>query len=714
MKKLIYLSIVLATMLWQCTPKASDKATAEALDKAEKIIEQNDFRSAPPTPGPAPKIELGKYESFTMDNGLQVIVVENHKIPKVSYQLSFDMPIMSEGKSAGMRDMTGELLRSGTTEKSKAEIDEMVDFMGARLNASATGMFASSLKKHSEKLLDLMAEVLFKPSFPESEFEKIKKQTLSGLASQKEDPDAISSNVSSVLVYGKDHPYGEIVTEETIENITLEECKQYYKNYFQPNMAYLVVVGDVTPDEAKSMVKERFSDWKSNGKVKKETFKKPTAPSEPNMVFVNKSGAVQSVINVTYPVDMKPGAPDAIKASLMNSMYGGFFGSYLNQNLREDKAYTYGARSSLRPDKEIGKFAAGASVRNEVTDSALVQLFLEMDNIRNKELTDENLSLVKNVLSGNFARSLEKPQTIARFALNTAKYDLPADYYETYLEKVDAVTKQDIMDMAKKYIRPENAHIVVVGSKDDVADKLTQFAPDGVVHFYDNYGNEIKMDDIEIPDGMTAQKVIDDYINAIGGKDKLMAVNDMTVIMGAEMQGMQLSVKNVQKAPNKYMNETSVSGMGVMQKQVFDGAKGATTQMGATTAMGEDELAAAKEQAPMFKELNYADNYTMELTGIEAVEGKNAYKVTLIDKNGDKKTEFYDMQTSLKLRSIETAEQGGVKMTQTSDFMDYKAVDGVMVPHVVSISGVAPVPLKMTVQDVKINAGVDDAMFKVD
>ncbi len=714
MKKLIYLSIVLATMLWQCTPKASDKATAEALDKAEKIIEQNDFRSAPPTPGPAPKIELGKYESFTMDNGLQVIVVENHKIPKVSYQLSFDMPIMSEGKSAGMRDMTGELLRSGTTEKSKAEIDEMVDFMGARLNASATGMFASSLKKHSEKLLDLMAEVLFKPSFPESEFEKIKKQTLSGLASQKEDPDAISSNVSSVLVYGKDHPYGEIVTEETIENITLEECKQYYKNYFQPNMAYLVVVGDVTPDEAKSMVKERFSDWKSNGKVKKETFKKPTAPSEPNMVFVNKSGAVQSVINVTYPVDMKPGAPDAIKASLMNSMYGGFFGSYLNQNLREDKAYTYGARSSLRPDKEIGKFAAGASVRNEVTDSALVQLFLEMDNIRNKELTDENLSLVKNVLSGNFARSLEKPQTIARFALNTAKYDLPADYYETYLEKVDAVTKQDIMDMAKKYIRPENAHIVVVGSKDDVADKLTQFAPDGVVHFYDNYGNEIKMDDIEIPDGMTAQKVIDDYINAIGGKDKLMAVNDMTVIMGAEMQGMQLSVKNVQKAPNKYMNETSVSGMGVMQKQVFDGTKGATTQMGATTAMGEDELAAAKEQAPMFKELNYADNYTMELTGIEAVEGKNAYKVTLIDKNGDKKTEFYDMQTSLKLRSIETAEQGGVKMTQTSDFMDYKAVDGVMVPHVVSISGVAPVPLKMTVQDVKINAGVDDAMFKVD
>ncbi len=718
MKKLIYLFAFISIALWQCTPKT----TSAAKDKADKMVDKakdtankvKTFRSAPPEPGPAPKIELGTYETFKLDNGLEVIVVENHKIPRVSFQLSFDMPLMSEGESAGMRDMTGELMRAGTTSKTKAELDEEIDFMGARFSVGSSSMFASSLKKHSGKLLDIMTDVLFNPSFEASEFERIKKQTLSGLATQKEDPDAISGNVSSVLVYGKDHPYGEIVTEESVENITVQQCKDYYNTFFKPNIAYLVIVGDITPDEAKKMANKGFSNWKSANNLKRENFAMPKAPEKANVAFVNKSGAVQSVLNVTYPVDMKPGAPDAIKASVMNKMYGGFFGSFLNQNLREDKAYTYGARSSLSTDKNIGEFRAGASVRNEVTDSALVQLFLEMDNIRNKPLSDDDFSLVKNVMTGDFARSLERPQTIARFALNTARYNLPADYYQTYLEKIDAVTKDDIMAMAKKYITPENAHIVVVGSKDDVAETLTQFAPDGKVNFYDTNGNEIKMDDMALPSDMTAEKVIEDYLNAIGGSKKLNSVKDMTEVMGAEMQGMQLTVTSVKKAPNMYMNEMTVAGMGSMQKQVFDGTKGSTSQMGQSKAMTEDELADAKMSAQFFPEMNYSDGYTLELKGVEPVEGANAYKIAVTSPSGKKSTEFYDMKTSLKIREIETMEAAGQKMTQTVDFMDYKDVDGIMIPHKVKVSGAMPMPLQMEVKEVKINAGVDDALFKVE
>lgn len=713
MKKLIYISLFLSVALWQCTPKTTDAAKG-TVDKVETVVEKvKTFRSMPPEPGPAPKIELGTYESFTLENGLEVIVVENHKIPRISYQLSFDMPLISEGDAAGLRSMTGDLLSSGTTSKTKAELDEAIDFMGARLNVSSRGIFASSLKKHSSNLLDLMTDVLFNPSFSEKEFDRIKKQTLSGLATEKDNANSISRNVSAVLNYGKDHPYGELETEESINNITVQHCKDYYNGFFKPNIAHLIIVGDVTPAEAKAIANKSFANWKPANNLDRETFKIPTAPKTPKVACVNKAGAVQSVISVTYPVDMKPGSPDAIKARLMNNMYGGFFGSYLNQNLREDKAYTYGARSSLRSDKHIGRFSAGASVRNEVTDSALVQLILEMDNIRNKKLTDDDLSLVKNHLTGEFARSLENPQTIARFALNTARYNLPADYYQTYLEKVDAVTKEDIMAMAKKYITPENAHIVVVGNKDEIADKLTQFSPNGVVDFYDNYGTKLEIEDIAVPSDMTAQKVVEDYINAIGGADKLNNVKDMSITMGATMQGMQLSMITV-KSDGKILNEMVVEGMGSMQKQVFDGTKGATTQMGQSKPMTDKEMTEAKMSAIMFSELNYSKDYTLELKGIDDIEGVKAYKIIVESPSGSKTTEFYDMTTSLKIQEIKTEEMSGQTVTQITKLENYQEVDGIKIPHMVTVSGAMPAPLKMEMKDIKINSGVADSIFIVE
>ena len=169
---------------------------------------QDDFRNAAPKAGPAPKIELGEYERFELDNGLQVIVVENHKLPRVSFQLFVDTPPIQEGEKTGASGLAGQLLGRGTTTKAKAEIDEAVDFIGASLNTSSTGIFAASLTKHKEKVLDLMVDVLYNPAFDEEEFKKVKTQTLSALAQSKDDPNAIASNVSQVIRYGKNHPYG--------------------------------------------------------------------------------------------------------------------------------------------------------------------------------------------------------------------------------------------------------------------------------------------------------------------------------------------------------------------------------------------------------------------------------------------------------------------------------------------------------------------------
>ncbi|MBK8564887.1 MAG: insulinase family protein [Saprospiraceae bacterium] len=365
---------------------------------AQWAVAQNDFRKAAPKPGPAPKIELGKAEQFTLKNGLKVIVVENHKLPRVSFQLFVDVPPSVEGDLTGTAELAGQLLNKGTTTRTKAQIDETVDFMGASLSTSETGVRGSCLSRYQDKLLEVMADVLLNPTFPVEEFDKSKKQAVSALAQAKDDPNAIAENVASAINFGKNHPYGEVVTEKTLEKITVEKCKEFYQTNFKPNISYLIITGDISIVDAKKIAPKYFGEWKQ-GEVKKGKFDTPQKPAATQIDFVDKAGAVQSVINVTYPIELKNGAEDAIKASVMNTILGSYFGSRLNQNLREKHAYTYGSRSVLSPDPVIGFFNANASVRNEVTDSAIVQFLAELNRIRSAEVPADELNMVKNVMT---------------------------------------------------------------------------------------------------------------------------------------------------------------------------------------------------------------------------------------------------------------------------------------------------------------------------
>ncbi len=194
-------------------------------------------RSVRPKPGPAPKVQIGKIESFQLENGLKVFVVENHKLPKVSYSLMLNLDPMSEGNIKGYSEMLGSLLGTATKNRTKDQINKESDFIGASLNTSSTGIYGSSLKKHNEKLLELMSDILLNPVFNQDEMDKIKTQTLSGLQASKNTPESMAANVSGFLNYGKKNPYGEITTEETVKNISLDDCKSYYETYFKPNVA---------------------------------------------------------------------------------------------------------------------------------------------------------------------------------------------------------------------------------------------------------------------------------------------------------------------------------------------------------------------------------------------------------------------------------------------------------------------------------------------
>ena len=701
-------ALAIIIIFCQCSKKTVESVTSTATNK--------EWRKMAPQPAAARDIQLGAYTTFDLPNGLKVIVVENHKLPRVSYQISFNTDALIEGNKAGYTSFAGDLLSKGTSTRTKSQIDESIDYIGASMSTSAGGLFGSSLKKHTGKLLEIMTDVLYNPSFPKDEFEKIRKRTASNLSTSKTNPDAIAANIRTIVNYGEKHPYGEVETEETIKNITLDDCKSYISTYFKPNNAYLVIVGDITPEEAKSQSEKYFSAWK-RGQVPSFKYENPQGPMGSQVRFGNKEGAVQSVINITYPIDMKPGSPDAIKSSLMNSILGGgIFSGRLMQNLREKKAFTYGARSSMSSDKLIGNFNAAASVRNEVTDSAVTEFIYEMSRMVKEPVSDNDIKLAKNSMAGNFGRSLEAPETIAGFALNTFRYNLPKDYYNNYLKNLDAVTITDVTEMAKKYISPENCNIVVVGNKDNVADKLKKFDSDGVIDFYDAFGKKLEDKKVEISSDITASGIIDDYIDAIGGLAKLKSVTSIHTSMKTTMMGQDATFETYQMTPDKFAMKVNMMGMTV-QEQKYDGSKGLQAQMANKKVITEGkELDQMKKQAVFFDQMYYSGaSYKLELKGVENVDGNNCYKILVTESDGDITTEFYDVKTNLLNRTIKSQKgQGGKDVSIITEFKDYKEIAGVMMPHKSVISGAMPVPIELDAVIIEINQAIAPEIFKID
>ncbi len=664
-------------------------------------------RSTRPEPAPARKIELGEYKSFTLDNGLKVYVVTNDKQPRISVQLTLDTDPILEGEKAGYLGITGQLMRRGTKNRTKEEIDNEIDFIGASLSASAGGVFGSSLVKHKEKLFDLFADVALNPIFPEEELEKVKKQTMDGIESSKESPDAIMSTLSGVMVYGADHPYGEYATVETVERVTREDCQNFYDTYFRPNVGYMAIVGDIEFKKAKKLVEKYFSKWEK-ADVPEHKYDMPNAPEMPQVDLMDKSGAVQSIIKVAYPVDFKRTSEDYIPARLTNEILGGGSSGRLFQNLREDKGYTYGAYSSLSSDDLVGQFSAGASVRTEVTDSAVAQFMYELERINKEPVAEEDLQLVKNVFSGDFARSLESPQTLARFAISTAIYDLPKDYYETYLQKVEATTVEDIQKAAKKYINSDKAHIVVVGNADSYKDNMTQF---GKVTQYDMYGNVVEeVDEEALTKDLNAEKVLAKYIEAIGGEEKVAAIKAVRKSASTSIQGMTLNLEMVQAKPNKmYVKTILPMGMGE-QVQIFNGKAGKViTPQGSQMLEGE-QLEKEAFSSMLYMELYYdKQGISVELDGAKKIDGKNAFKVIFKSPKGQQMTNYYDAESFLLVKS-ENA-------TGANTLSDYKEVDGVMVAHVNKVQSpqASGGSMTLTTSKVEINPeDVKDDLFKVE
>lgn len=429
-------------------------------------------RSKQPEPGPAPEINLDEAKKFELNNGLTVLVVENHKLPRVRIQLNIDNPPILEGDKAGVQSLTGALMGNGSTNISKDDFNEEVDFLGATLNIGAQGAFASCLTKYFPRIMELMADASINPNFTQEEFEKEKAKLITALKTEEKDVSAIAGRVQDVMAYGRNHPKGEFITEETVNNVTLADIQQFYRDYFVPANAYLIIVGDIEFDKVKELVTTHFTSW-TKAVPPSLSYADPKQAQYSQINFVDMPNAVQSEISVQNLVDLKMKNDDYLDALLANRILGGGAQARLFLNLREDKGYTYGAYSGIGNDKfGPSTFRATASVRNVVTDSSVVEFLKEIDKIVKEPVSEEELANAKAKYVGNFVMALERPETVANYALNIETEGLSNDYYKTYLERLDAISVDDVQKAAQKYFTSSNARVVIAGKGSEVLENL--------------------------------------------------------------------------------------------------------------------------------------------------------------------------------------------------------------------------------------------------
>ena len=668
-------------------------------------------RSIMPESGPAPEIFFGKPQTFNLDNGLTVMVVENTKLPRASASLSFDNPLIFEGDIAGVSSILAEMLGNGTQSISKEDFIEEIDYMGASLNVTGSGAFAGSLKRYFPRVLELMASAVLEPLFTQEEFDRQKNLIKESLKTGDKDVATAANRVEGFITYGSQHPNGEFVTQESLDKASLQDAVDFYNNYSSPSNAYLVIIGDVNYDEIKSKVTNLFGSWSSKD-VSASSFPSPTNPDETEIIFVDMPNGVQSVVSIINTVDFNKNNSDYFAALVANRILGGGGAGRLFNNLREDKGWTYGSYSGISESyKTKGTVIAQAQVRNEVTDSAAVELLMELDKMKNSFVTDEELNSAKAKYTGNFVLSLENPSTIAGFARNIITQKLPEDYYNSFLENINNVTKEDVQKAANNYFLTDNTRVFITGKGSEILESIENIEYNGKkvkVRYFDKYANEIERPDYSIDSDISAEDVINEYVKAIGGKDALAEVTSIEIKATSNIQGTVLEMYSVKNNQNQSLMEMSAMGM-TIAKTVFNKFQGYNEVNGQRIPLTEVELEQAIINSALFSELNF-DFSLVELVGTSDVEGEKAYEIKVTDN----KSVFYSVDTGLKLKEVESQEVEGNLIVGETYYREYEEVEGILLPKVINqVSASIPIPGGITFKatSIKLNVETKDSDF---
>ena len=440
------------------------------------------------------KVKLPRAEEATLKNGLRVILLNAPKLPTFNMQLV----VLSGGLSDkpdyhGLASFTATLLREGTTKRSSKDIAEQVDALGGTLaaNSGLSNMTSvvntSGLIENLDQTLDLFADVIRNPTFPQTEVDKYKTRTLAQLQFQRSIPQFLAAEQFQRAIYGTNHPASLIAPPaESLKKLTVKDLTDFHSTYYRPNNAILAVVGDVTMKEIIPKLEKFFGDW-AKGDVPATAIPPAPAQSDARIYLIDRPGSVQTVLQLGT-LGIERTSPDYFAVLLADRVLGGGPSARLFMNLREDKGYTYGAYSNFGGSKFRGTWVSSSEVRTDVTEGAMKEFMYELNRLRNDTVGADELDNAKRSIIGSFALSLEQPQALLQNIITQKIYNLPADYWDTYPQKVSAITPADVQRAAQSYLDLGHLQVVAVGDASKARDVLTKY---GKVQLYDAEGKPV-------------------------------------------------------------------------------------------------------------------------------------------------------------------------------------------------------------------------------
>jgi predicted Zn-dependent peptidase len=440
------------------------------------------------------KVKLPRAQETTLKNGLQVVLLESHKVPTFNMQLV----VLSGGLSDkadyhGLATFTAGLLREGTSKRSSKEIAEQVDALGATLTANSglssmtSTVNTGGLIENLDQTLDLFADVIRNPTFPQAEVDKYKTRTLAQLQFQRSIPQFLAAEQFQRAIYGANHPAALVAPPaDSLKKLTSKDLADFHSTYYRPNNAILAIVGDVTLKEIMPKLEKAFGDWQQ-GDVPATTIPPAPSQSDARIFLIDRPGSVQTVLQLGT-LGIERTSPDYFAVLLADRVLGGGPSGRLFLNLREDKGYTYGAYSNFGGSKFKGTWVSSSEVRTDVTEGAMKEFMYELNRLRTEPVSATELDNAKHAIIGSFALSLEQPQALLQNIITQKLYNLPADYWDTYPQKVSAITVADVQRAAQTYLDMGHLQVVAVGDASKAREVLAKY---GKVQLYDADGKPV-------------------------------------------------------------------------------------------------------------------------------------------------------------------------------------------------------------------------------
>jgi predicted Zn-dependent peptidase len=443
-------------------------------------------RTIEPTPMAPKTLRVPTWTHARLANGAELVVTPKRDLPLIAFSIDFvgGASQFEPANKTGLASLTAQMMREGTTSKTGDQLSDVLEKLGVSTLFVSIGSETGSISFESTKgkfasALDVLADVMLHPAFPAEALDRLRGQTLVNLTQAKDQPTSIASNVFSKVLYGPEHPYGRVTTEESIRSITREDVAAFHRAYFQPARAIINVAGDVDPDEVKRAVDKSLASWAAGGE--RPTFQYPPVPAKaPTTIYlVDKPKAAQSVFAIGL-VGPPRNNPDYFPLQVMNTILGGIFQSRLQHNIREEKGYSYGVNSRFAYGKGPGPFRGGGSMTTSKTDSALIEFMKELRGVQGgRPVTDDEMAQGKAALAQSLPSQFASVGATSNAIANIYLQGLPQDYYQTFAAKVNAVTKDDLVRVAKKYIDLDHLNIVIVGDRAVIEEPLrkTGIAP---------------------------------------------------------------------------------------------------------------------------------------------------------------------------------------------------------------------------------------------